>query len=77
MEPNAHARSVDVRAYMRELGRCARAAARVLARAETEAKNRALRAMAAEIRSRAAELLEANRADVEQASKDGDRKSVV
>ena len=71
MEPKAHARSVDVRAYMRDLGRCARAAARVLARAGTEAKNRALLAMAAEIRSRAAELLEANHADVEQANRDG------
>ena len=71
MEPKGHAKSVDVRAYMRELGRSARAAARVLARADTESKNRALRAMAAEIRSRVTELLEANRADVEQANRDG------
>jgi len=71
MEPKAHDKSVDVRAYMRELGRAARAAARELARAGTEAKNRALGAMAAEIRARAAELLEANRADVEQAARDG------
>lgn len=56
---------------MHELGRSARAAARVLARADTESKNRALRAMAAEIRSRVTELLEANRADVEQANRDG------
>ncbi len=71
MEPRAHDKSVDVRAYMRELGRSARDAARALARAGTAAKNRALAAMAAEIRARAAELLEANRADVEQARKEG------
>ena len=56
---------------MRELGRPARAAARELARAGADAKNRALRAMAAEIRSRGAELIEANRADVAQAAKEG------
>jgi glutamate-5-semialdehyde dehydrogenase len=56
---------------MREMGAAARAAARVLARAGTDAKNRALAAIAAEIRARAAELIEANRADVEQAAKDG------
>ena len=54
---------------MRELGREARAAAREVARAGTDAKNRALRAMAVEIRARSADLLEANRADVEQAKK--------
>ncbi len=56
---------------MRELGRAARAAARILARASTEAKNRALAAMAAEIRSHAADLLEANAADVDRATRDG------
>jgi glutamate-5-semialdehyde dehydrogenase len=56
---------------MRELGRAAREAARELARAGTDAKNRALRAMAAEIRARSAELIEANRADVAQAAKEG------
>jgi glutamate-5-semialdehyde dehydrogenase len=43
----------------------------VLARAEPAAKNRALAAMAAEIRARQGELLAANRGDVEQAKKDG------
>jgi glutamate-5-semialdehyde dehydrogenase len=62
---------VDVRAYVRGLGSAAREAARVLARADTESKNRALHAMATELRARAATLLEANRADVEQAKKDG------
>ncbi|HTP60685.1 MAG TPA: glutamate-5-semialdehyde dehydrogenase [Burkholderiales bacterium] len=62
---------MDIAAYMRELGRAAREAARELARAGTDAKNRALRAMAAEIRARSAELIEANRADVAQAAKEG------
>ena len=71
MEPKGHAGCVDVRAYMREIGRAARAAARVLARADSESKNRALHAMAAEIRARSAELIEANRADLDQAGRDG------
>lgn len=56
---------------MLELGRAARAAAREIARASTDAKNRALREMAAEIRARSVRLLEANRADVAQAKKAG------
>jgi len=56
---------------MLEHGRAARAAARELARASTEAKNRALRSMAAELRARAVALIEANRADVAQAKKAG------
>jgi len=56
---------------MRGLGSAARAAARVLARADTQAKNRALQAMAAAIRARQVDLLEANRGDVEQAGRDG------
>jgi glutamate-5-semialdehyde dehydrogenase len=67
--PSATADVANVATYMRDLGRAARAAARELARAGTDAKNRALRAMAAEIRARSAELLEANRADGEQANK--------
>jgi len=63
--------STDVASYMRELGRAAREAARELARAGSDAKNRALRAMADAIRARAAELLEANQADVKQAKKAG------
>src|SRR5512147_1590485 len=71
MEPRSHDRSIDIAAYMRELGRAAREAARQLARADTDSKNRALKAMAAEIRARSAELIEANRADVAQARKEG------
>ena len=62
---------LDVPGYIRGLGVAARAAARELARADTQAKNRALAAMAAEIRSNEKDLLAANRADVAQAAKDG------
>jgi glutamate-5-semialdehyde dehydrogenase len=62
---------LDVKSYVRGLGAAAREAARVLARADTQAKNRALAAMAQAIRARQAELLAANRGDVQQANKDG------
>ena len=71
MDQKLDGRSVDVRQYVQELGRAARAASHELARADTGTKNRALAAMAAEIRKGAASLLEANRADVEQAKSDG------
>jgi glutamate-5-semialdehyde dehydrogenase len=75
MGSKAHAqvreRPVDLAAMMRDMGIAARAAARELARAGTDAKNRALRAMAAEIRARSAQLLSANRDDVERARKGG------
>ena len=71
MDQKLDAQSVDVRAYVRELGRAARAAATELARASADAKNAALTAMAREIRTHAAGLLEANAADVEQARKGG------
>jgi len=54
----------DVAAYMRGVGEAARAAARVLARADTAAKDRALGAMAAAIRRDEAKLLAANAEDV-------------
>src|SRR5881409_837205 len=62
---------LDVRQHIRELGRAARAAARALARADADAKNRALTAMAKDIRSGAKKILAANSADVAQAGKDG------
>ena len=62
---------MQVKAYMRELGRGARAAARELARADTAAKDRALARMAAEIRAQAKAILAANAADVKQARKAG------
>jgi glutamate-5-semialdehyde dehydrogenase len=62
---------LDLKSYLRGLGAAAREAARALARADTQAKNRALLAMAQEIRARQADLLAANRGDAEQAKKDG------
>ena len=62
---------LDLKSYVRGLGQAARAAARELARAETQAKNLALGAMAAGIRAQREGLLEANRGDVAQAQKDG------
>ena len=62
---------VDVVSLVRELGAAARAASRELARASTEAKNRALGAMAVEIRAAANAILAANAGDVAQAKADG------
>jgi len=60
---------LDIAKAVRELGVAARAAARALARAETAVKNRALAAIAVEIRSHAKKILAANRADVAEARK--------
>ena len=57
----------DVKRYMRELGEQARTAARVLARADSATKDRALAAAAAAIRRDAARLLQANAEDVAEA----------
>ncbi|MGQ0651847.1 MAG: glutamate-5-semialdehyde dehydrogenase [Betaproteobacteria bacterium] len=62
---------VNLAAAMRELGQAARGAARLVARADTAAKNRALAAMATELRAGERALLAANQSDVEQARKDG------
>ena len=62
---------VDVKAYMRETGAAARAASRLLARADTGAKNKALKATAAAIRAGAADILKSNAADVADAKKAG------
>ncbi|HEY2338437.1 MAG TPA: glutamate-5-semialdehyde dehydrogenase [Burkholderiales bacterium] len=62
---------MNVRSYMRETGAAARAAARLVARAGTAAKNQALAATAAAIRSSAKKILEANNADVADAKKAG------
>ena len=61
----------DIRTHMETLGRQARAASRLTAAASTDAKNKALLAMAAAIRSHTAELLAANGRDLEQARADG------
>ncbi|MEO1311223.1 MAG: glutamate-5-semialdehyde dehydrogenase [Pseudomonadota bacterium] len=60
-----------ITAYIDDLGRKARSAARVLGAASTDQKNDALRAAASILRARAAELLEANANDVEKAKADG------
>jgi glutamate-5-semialdehyde dehydrogenase len=60
---------LDVKKAIRDLGIAARAAARLLARAETAAKNKALLATAASIRSRLNEILKSNAADVAEAKK--------
>jgi glutamate-5-semialdehyde dehydrogenase len=62
---------VDVAALVRDLGVAARAAARDLARASSETKNRALHAVAAEIRAQGKKILDANAGDVAQARTDG------
>ena len=62
---------LDVARLIRELGIAARAAARELARATTEAKNRALAETAAALRAGAKDILKANTGDVVQARADG------
>ena len=57
--------TADLARYMRSLGKRARAAARELARAGTGARNRALTASAEAIRASRAELLAANRQDLD------------
>jgi len=61
----------DVAATMAEIGRRAKAAARVLALAPTEQKNRALTTMAAAIRGSKADILGANAEDVAAAKAAG------
>ena len=60
----ASARIADIPAYMQDLGRRARAASRLLARADSAAKNRTLTAIAAALRAGSAALLAANAKDV-------------
>ncbi len=60
---------MDVGTYMLNVGRQARAAARVVARADTVTKNRALKEMAAAITRAAKQLLEANARDLDAAKK--------
>ena len=60
----ASARIADIPAYMQDLGRRARAASRLLARADSAAKNRTLTAIAAAMRAGSAALLAANAKDV-------------
>jgi glutamate-5-semialdehyde dehydrogenase len=61
----------DISAAMRELGRRARAAARVVALAPAEQKNRALAAMAAALRASKPDILAANAEDLAEAKAAG------
>ncbi len=63
--------SPDIATYMHTLGRRAREASRAMARADTNAKNRALAAIAAAIRSEAPAILAANDEDVKAARQAG------
>ncbi|WP_298601186.1 glutamate-5-semialdehyde dehydrogenase [Zoogloea sp.] len=62
---------MDIKTYMQTVGRQARSASRSVAAASTDAKNKALLAMAAEIRARAAQLAEANARDLAEARANG------
>jgi len=62
---------MDIETYMHELGRAARAAARILARAETRAKDLALTRMAEAIERNAERLLAANARDLDAARAQG------
>src|SRR3982750_1234090 len=67
--------NADLQALMTDLGTRARAAARVLALAPPEQKNRALEAMARAIRNKAAAILAANAEDVTEARASGNATS--
>jgi len=58
---------LDIKAYMQGVGREARAASRLMARADTKTKNKALTAMAQAIRREAKSLLAVNSKDMESA----------
>ncbi len=62
---------MDIKQYMNELGRAARKASRLMARADTNAKNAALHAIADAIEREAEALLAANAADLAAARAGG------
>lgn len=61
----------DVAAYVADVGRRARSAARAMARAETSAKNAALHAIAADLNAQREALARANAADLEAGAAKG------
>ena len=63
--------TTDIKTYMQSVGREARAASRLMAKAETAAKNRALTAMAAAIKRDEQKLLTANALDLAGAKAGG------
>ncbi|MFO7594279.1 MAG: glutamate-5-semialdehyde dehydrogenase [Pseudomonadota bacterium] len=56
---------MDIKQYMQQVGRQAREASRAIARADSNAKNSALQAIAAELESKAGQIIEANAKDLE------------
>ncbi len=62
---------IDIKAYMQSVGREARAASRLMAKAETAAKNQALTTMAAAIKRDEHKLLAANALDLQGAKAQG------
>jgi len=68
---------MDIKAYMQQVGRQARAASRLMARADTGAKNRALEAIAAAVERDTAKLLAANAEDVAAARAENLEESFV
>ena len=74
---NLNVPGLDVPAYMRDVGRRARAASRELARASTAAKNAALHAAAAAIERESEHLRAANARDVAQSRAAGDDEAFV
>ena len=68
---NAQPMTMDIKSYMRETGQAARAAAGLMARADSARKDRALTLIAARIRGQQAALGEANAADIEAARAKG------
>jgi len=72
MKAASHATTgTDIKQLMRQIGLRARAAARRMSRAETAAKNTALLAIATVIEQRSAALIEANKKDLDAATKGG------
>jgi glutamate-5-semialdehyde dehydrogenase len=67
----------EIKSYMLDVGKRARLAAKALARADTAAKNRALAAIAAAIRSDAAHLIAENAVDVAAARAKGEDAAFV
>lgn len=70
-EPDWMEPQMDIKQYMNELGRAARKASRLMARADTNAKNAALHAIADAIEREAEALLAANAADLAAARAGG------
>ncbi|MBN9134298.1 MAG: glutamate-5-semialdehyde dehydrogenase [Nitrosospira multiformis] len=62
---------IDIKTYMQSIGREARVASRLIAKAETAVKNQALTQMAMAIKREERQLLAANARDVENAKKRG------